>query len=168
MGQMLKKLKKIIVVAATAVMLFAGFATVTPNEASAHWADGAMDWGLRNGYITADLRDSYATRQDTWLILTRIATDHSGGSNYDAARKYVMSNKISDGTNPQNYVTRFQVIQMIHRTKSPKNLYLGDADGRALDWAVKKGIYDGTRNSDPATRAEVMTMMRQAWLVGAL
>ncbi|MGK3616508.1 protein phosphatase 2C [Bacillus cereus] len=164
---MLKKIKKIMVVVAAAIMLSAGFATIAPKEASAHWADGAMDWGLRNGYITADLRDNYATRQDTWLILTRITTDHSGGSTYDAARKYVMSNKISDGTNPQNYVTRFQVIQMISRTKY-HSYFLGTGDNLALEWAVKKGIYDGTRNGDPATRAEVMTMMRQAWLVGAL
>lgn len=167
MEKMLKKLKKFMFVVAAAVMFSAGFATIAPKEASAHWADGAMDWGLRNGYITADLRDNYATRQDTWLILTRIATDHSGGSTYDSARKYVMKYKISDGSNPQNYVTRFQVVQMLHR-HTYKSIHFASADYQALEWAVNKGIYDGTRNGDPATRAEVMTMMRQAWLVGAI
>ncbi|MGG1289735.1 MULTISPECIES: protein phosphatase 2C [Bacillus cereus group] len=164
---MLKKLKKIMVVVAAAVMLSAGFATVAPKEASAHWADGAMDWGLRNGYITADLRDNYATRQDTWLIITRVANDLSGGSSYAASRNYVMNRKISDGSNPQAYVTREQVYTMLYRVAYP-NAYGTMEDHKALGWAVKNRITTDGRRADFATRAEVMTMIRQAWYIDAI
>nr|WP_088312255.1 protein phosphatase 2C [Bacillus cereus] len=164
---MLKKLKKIMVVVAAAVMLSAGFATVAPKEASAHWADGAMDWGLRNGYITADLRDSYATRQDTWLIITRVANDLSGGSSYAASRNYVMNRKISDGSYPEAYVKRDELVTMLYRAAHPSSK-LGLNDSQAWEWAWKKGIWDSKRVFDPATRAEVMTMIRQAWYIGAL
>ncbi|MGK3616507.1 protein phosphatase 2C [Bacillus cereus] len=165
---MLKKIKKIMVVVAAAVMLSAGFATIAPKEASAHWADGAMDWGLRNGYITADLRDNYATRQDTWLIITRVANDLSGGSSYEAARKYVISREISDGSYPREYVKREDVVRMLFRAShGPTNpKYLND--WQASGWGASKGIWDGRRSDDPATRAEVMTMIRQAWLIGAI
>ncbi|MED3397887.1 protein phosphatase 2C, partial [Bacillus wiedmannii] len=43
---MLKKIKKFMVVVAAAVMLSAGFATVAPKEASAHWADTQMNWAF--------------------------------------------------------------------------------------------------------------------------
>ncbi|MGU3355155.1 protein phosphatase 2C [Bacillus sp. M5A3_1b] len=160
------------VVVAAAVMLSAGFATVAPKEASAHWADGAMDWGLRNGYITADLRDSYATRQDTWLIITRVANDLSGGSSYTASRNYVMNRKISDGSNPQAYVTRGQVCQMLYRAAHP-GAYGTIDDHGAYSWARAKKIVQeadgrGARVAEAATRAEVMTMIRQAWFIGAL
>nr|WP_088312211.1 protein phosphatase 2C [Bacillus cereus] len=165
---MLKKLKKIMVVVAAAVMLSAGFATVAPKEASAHWADGAMDWGLRNGYITADFRDSYATRQDTWLIITRVANDLSGGSSYAASRNYVMNRKISDGSYPEAYVLRDDVVTMLYRASRPPTNPMGINDWQAGSWGIQKGIYDGRRMLSPATRAEVMTMIRQAWLIGAL
>jgi len=163
---MLKSLKKILVVAATTIMLFTGFATVAPRDASAHWADGAMDWGLRNGYITADLRDNYATRQDTWLIITRVANNLSGGSSYDASHKYVTSRKISDGLNPEAYVTREQVYTMLYRVAYPDSY--GTTDYKALAWAVKNRITTDGRRADFATRAEVMTMIRQAWYIDAI
>ncbi|MRC32365.1 protein phosphatase 2C, partial [Bacillus thuringiensis] len=49
---MLKKLKKFMIVAAAAVMLSAGFATVAPKEASSHWAYNQMNWAMRKGIIT--------------------------------------------------------------------------------------------------------------------
>ncbi|UFI00682.1 protein phosphatase 2C [Bacillus toyonensis] len=155
---MLKKFKKFMIVAAAAVMLSAGFATAAPNEAhAAHWADDHMNWAMRYGYITSDLRDSYATRQDTWLIMTRVIFER-GGLDYNYARSYVINHGISDGTRGTNWVTRQEVAAMIY------NNHHSDRPGFAATnaYAVKWYIFDGTRPTEPATRAEVVTMLHKA------
>ncbi|PFY21064.1 protein phosphatase 2C [Bacillus toyonensis] len=155
---MLKKLKKFMIVAAAAIMLSVGFATTAPNEAhAAHWADEHMNWAMGNGYITADLRDSYATRQDTWLIMTRVILER-GGLDFNYGRSFVLTHGISDGTRGTNWVTRQEVAAMIY------NYGHSDRPGFAATnaYAVKWRIFDGTRPTAPATRAEVVTMLHTA------
>ncbi|WP_142313388.1 protein phosphatase 2C, partial [Bacillus toyonensis] len=145
-----------------AVMLSVGFATAAPNEAhAAHWADKQMQWGLNNGYIRADLRDNYATRQDAWLILARWAQRGYFMGNYEDARKYVLKHRMSDGTRGTEWVTRNEMVAMIY------NYTARDHDGwtshggfaEAIRWGRLMGVYDGTRGNDAATRAEVITML---------
>ncbi|MGX5472627.1 protein phosphatase 2C [Bacillus toyonensis] len=160
---MLQKLKKIVVVAAAAVMLSAGFATIAPKEASAHWADNNMKWALARGYITVDLRDSLATRQDAWLIFTR-SLRKSSGYNYESARNYLMSRGITDGTRGTNWVTRDEMMGMIYaRATGNKAWNPNNGFGDARAFGVYSRIYDGTRGSNFATRAEVVTMIRNYW-----
>ncbi|QWG52454.1 protein phosphatase 2C [Bacillus mycoides] len=158
---MLKKIKKFMIVAAAAVMLSAGFATVAPNEAhAAHWADKQMNWAFSNRIITADLRDSYATRQDAWLMITR-ATRPLFLGGFEDARKSVVERGISDGTRGTNWVTRNEMAAMIF------NYTALDSNGwtpqggfeEAIKWGRIYGYFDGTRGNDAATRAEVVTML---------
>ncbi|MGM2415624.1 protein phosphatase 2C [Bacillus cereus group sp. BceL062] len=159
---MLKKLKKIMVVAAAAVMLSAGFATVAPKEASAHWSDTQMNWAMRNGIITAYMADSLATRQDMWLMITRY--NHGGAVNvsYDDARRHVINNGISDGSRGTNWITRSEAAAMVSQMRhysmwsSENGFYFSDLRAKQL------GIFDGTRGNDFATRAEVVTMLYNA------
>lgn len=163
---MLKKLKRFMVVTAAAVMLSTGFATVAPNEAHAsHWADAGMRWGMSNGYITVDMRDSIATRQDMWLIITRIK-NKSRGYDYNSARNYVMKRKISDGTRGSNWITRYEAVTMIYQTK-----YNGGYENnweRTIRWGQGSGVFDGTRGNDFATRGEIMQMLWKAHINGYL
>ncbi|USK99911.1 protein phosphatase 2C [Bacillus tropicus] len=156
---MLKKLKKVIIIAAAAVMLSAGFATAAPNEAhAAHWADNQMNWAFNKGIITADLRDSLATRQDVWIMIARWDGNYVG--NYEKARQYVVRNGISDGTRGTNWVTRNETVAMLY------NYFYGSGGwnpnkgfGDAFSWGRTVGVYDGSRGNDAATRAEVVTMI---------
>ncbi|MCU5376173.1 protein phosphatase 2C [Bacillus cereus] len=160
MENMLKKLKKFMIVTAAAVMLSVGFATVAPQEASAHWADIEMNWAFKNGYVTADLRDSLATRQDTWLMITRVDTK-SSGYNYDIARNYVIRRDISDGSRGTNWITRSEAAAMIllmnHRGIATWDPAYGFA--KTDMWAKRFGFFDGTRGNEFATRAEVVSML---------
>ncbi|WP_088312213.1 protein phosphatase 2C [Bacillus cereus] len=162
---MLKKLKKVIIIAAAAVMLSAGFATAAPNEAhAAHWADKQMKWALSYGYVRADLRDNYATRQDAWLIMARWAHQGYFMGSYEDARKFVVKDRISDGTRGTNWVTRNEMAAMIYNYTSPNQGGWTPNGGfeEAIKWGRFFGIYDGTRGNDPATRAEVVTMLYNA------
>ncbi|MDO8161671.1 protein phosphatase 2C [Bacillus toyonensis] len=156
---MLKKIKKFMVVAAAAVMLSAGFATVAPKEASAHWADNQMNWAKKTGIITADLRDSLATRQDMWLMSMRFVYKTSGDFTYEDARSYAIRYGISDGTRGTNWITRSEAAAMVYQIRydsvwNPTDgFYYSDRRAKA------KGIFDGTRGNDFATRAEVVTML---------
>ncbi|HFR4145193.1 TPA: protein phosphatase 2C [Bacillus cereus] len=158
---MLKKLKKLMVVAAAAVMLSAGFATVAPNEAhAAHWADIQMKWAFKKGIVTADLRDNLATRQDTWIMIARWLG--RSPSNYDQARKFVVDWRISDGTRGTDLVTRDEVVAMLHNRYMHGHISGWTPSGgfsNARDWGVSQGIYDGSRGNAFATRAEVVTML---------
>ncbi|WP_313954400.1 protein phosphatase 2C [Bacillus cereus group sp. BfR-BA-01523] len=160
MDKMLKKLKKFIVVAAAAIMLSAGFATAAPTEAQARsWSDPGIDWGLSKGYITVDMRDSLATRQDMWLIITRIK-NKSRGYDYNSARRYVMSYGISDGLRGSNWITRNEAVAMIFQTKYNGAYQSGWQN--STDWGRGSGVYDGTRGNDFATRGEIMQMLWKA------
>ncbi|SLK20510.1 protein phosphatase 2C [Bacillus toyonensis] len=162
---MLKKLKKFMIVAAAAVMLSAGFATAAPKEAhAAHWADKQMNWAFSHGYISADLRDNYATRQDAWLIMARWAHQGLFWGGYEDARKFVVNDHISDGTRGTNWVTRNEMAAMIYNHTSPDQSGWTPNGGfeEAIKWGRFFGIYDGSRGNDPATRAEVVTMLYNA------
>lgn len=166
---MLKKIKKFMVVAAAAIMLSVGFATAAPNEAhAAHWADKQMNWAMNRGYITADLRDNLATRQDAWLILTR-AIKGQGGYDYNYARQFLGYLDVTDGTRGTNWVTRDEMAGMLYqyRLKSPAwspetGFY------NSNNWAKSAGIFDGTRGNAFATRAEVVSMIYNASINGKL
>ncbi|UYX50584.1 protein phosphatase 2C [Bacillus thuringiensis] len=162
---MLNKLKKFMVIAAATVMLSVGFATISPNAASAHWADKQMNWAFNKRIITADLRDSYATRQDAWLMITRATQPLFLMGGYEEARQSVIKRRISDGTRGTNWVTRNEMAAMIF------NYTAKDRDGwtpqggfeEAIKWGRIYGYYDGTRGNDAATRAEVVTMLYNAF-----
>ncbi|HDX9614322.1 TPA: protein phosphatase 2C [Bacillus toyonensis] len=154
------------VVAAAVETLSAGFATVAPKEASAHWADTQMDWAFKREIVTADMRDSLATRQDTWLMITRTVLGGKFNIDYGSARDYAISIGMTDGANGTNWVTRSEVASMVLHIY--ECIYLDFK--RDPKWgfvytdfeAENLGIFDGTRGNDFATRAEVITMIYNA------
>lgn len=152
------------IVAAAAVTLSTGFATVAPQEAqAAHWADLDMRWAFKNGIVTADLRDNLATRQEAWLMIYRYRMGESmPGKGYADARAYVISRHFSDGSRGTDWITRNEMIGM---------LYQGLGNGSAWDskygfsrvrqWGMNHGFYDGSRGNDFATRAEIISMLHR-------
>ncbi|MGG4560866.1 protein phosphatase 2C [Bacillus toyonensis] len=160
MENMLKKLKKVMVVAVAGIMLSTGFATVAPNKAhAAHWADEQMKWAKSNGYITADMRDSLATRQDVWLIFTRYIKN-SRGYDYNSARKFLMSRGISDGTRGTDLITRDEMMGMIYAKDTRRKAWNpSNGFGDARNFGINRFIYDGSRGNAFATRAEIITMI---------
>ncbi|MGE1052282.1 DUF4179 domain-containing protein [Bacillus sp. GFa4/2] len=166
---MLKKLKKIMVVAAAVVMLSVGFATISPNAASAHWADQHMNWALDNGYVTVDLRDSLAVRQDAWLIMIRAYQ----GPYHDATMKHAHNMasqlRVAEDGRPTDLVTRQEMATFLYNFR-----YLAYSNkpwpgfGTTSNWAVRNGIFDGSRPQAYATRAEVVTMIHNAKTKGLL
>ncbi|MDO8161721.1 protein phosphatase 2C [Bacillus toyonensis] len=156
---MLKKLKKFMIVAAAAVMLSAGFATIAPKEASAHWADSKMDWAMRKGIITAYMPDNLATRQDMWLMIMRYHYGKTDNYNYVDAWAFVKTRGISDGSRGTNWITRSEAAAMVSQIKY-NSLWSPTAGFYDSDQRAKKlGIFDATRGNDFATRAEVVTML---------
>lgn len=158
MEKMLKKLKKIVVVAAAAVTLSAGFATVAPKEASAHWADPQMRWAISNYVVKFDMRDSPAYRKDVWIMIANYSKKRY--HTYEEARQFVMNRGISDGSRGDDRITRNEMVGMLYQKRynspawSPKGGFTN-----AIAWGTDKGIYDGSRGNDFATRAEVITML---------
>ncbi|ENJ6138924.1 protein phosphatase 2C (plasmid) [Bacillus cereus] len=155
---MLKKLKKFMIVAAAAVTLSTGFATIAPKEASAHWADPQMYWAIRNYVIKFDMRESPAYRKDVWIMIANYSQRRY--NTYDEARQYVIRRGISDGSRGNDQITRNEMVGMLYQLHfhspswSPKGGFTN-----AIAWGTDKGIYDGSRGNDPAKRAEVVTML---------
>ncbi|MFT9870008.1 protein phosphatase 2C [Bacillus mobilis] len=166
MEKMLKKIKKFIVVAAATITLSAGFATISPQAASAHWADTQMDWAFNKGIINTDLRDSPATRQDAWLIMERLYTG-ANGYNYNDARSFARQLRIAEDGRPTNWVTREEMGSFLYSFR-----YIAYTNkswpgfGTTTTWATGNGIFDGSRPQDVATRAEVVTMIYRTYKKG--
>ncbi|MRD34555.1 protein phosphatase 2C [Bacillus thuringiensis] len=154
---MLKKLKKFMVVAAAAVMLSAGFATVAPKEASAHWADNAITWVFGKGYAQSDYRHKPAIRQDVWVMLSRYTGNWVKSP--EEARQVVIRQGISDGSRPNAQITRNEMVGMLYQYHF--NSPAWDSRGgfsNAIAWG-ENGIFDGSRGNEVATRGEVFVML---------
>ncbi len=166
---MLNKLKKFMVIAAAAVMLSVGFATISPNAASAHWADKQMNWALDKGYVTADLRDNLATRQDSWLIMLRAYNNGYYNHTMQSAHNMASQLRVAEDGRPTNWVTREEMATFLYNFR-----YLAYTNtpwpgfGTTSNWAVRNGIFDGSRPQAFATRAEVVTMIYNAKTKGLL
>ncbi|PGC34644.1 protein phosphatase 2C [Bacillus toyonensis] len=155
---MLKKLKKVIVVAIAAITLSTGFATIAPKEASAHWADQEIDWAFRKGIMRNDYRDSPALRQDVWMMVSRF--NGHWVKNYDEARQYMMSRGYSDGTRGGSYITRNEMIATLYAVRFNTKAWTPNGGfSNSIAWGTDKGLYDGSRGNDAATRAEAATML---------
>ena len=131
---------------------------------------------------TSDTTFSPNTPMTRAMLMTVLAradgqdtTAPSGGKWYDMGMKWAVEQGISDGTNPDDCLTREQLAAMLYRyAGSPSTTGTMDgfidadtADGYATDalkWVVEQGILTGKGNGvlDPkgeATRAEVAAML---------
>lgn len=119
------------------------------------------------------------SRAQLWTVLARQENaDLSGGSNwYEKSQLWAVDKGISDGTNPQDSISRAQMISMLWRTAGspgttdsprftdvPADAYYTDA----VAWAAKNNITSGVGNGkfDPnasCTRAQIATFLHNAY-----
>ena len=117
------------------------------------------------------------TRGMLMTVLARLnGVDTDGGATwYEKGLEWAVTQGISDGTNPDQSVSREQLVTMLWRASgSPENSgSLGsftDVDSvssyaaDAMSWAISKGLITGTDKNElipgsDATRAQVATIM---------
>ena len=116
------------------------------------------------------------TRAMTWTVLARMdGEDVDGGTPwYAKARTWAMDDGVSDGTNPNNAVTREQLVTMLYRYAGSPRVYgtltgytdcdkVSDWAVDAMIWATDTGLIQGMGGKlDPqgtATRAQLATML---------
>lgn len=134
--------------------------------------------GLMEGVDSSSFNpDGTMTRAMIWAVLARIdGVSYITGSNWQTyARSWAMNNDISDGTNPNDPVTREQLVTMLWRFVGEPYSYGGltgwsDASSvsdwarEAMSWAINDGIITGITSStigakSTATRAQCATIL---------
>ncbi len=154
------------------------------QDINGHWAENSIGFvGARELFMGTGANtfspDIDMSRAQLWTVLARQENaDLSGGSNwYEKSQLWAVDKGISDGTNPQDPISRAQMISMLWRTAGspgttdspwftdvPADAYYTDA----VAWAVKNNITSGVGNGkfDPnavCTRAQVATFLRNAY-----
>ena len=154
-----------------------------------YWARNAVAWAYDGGLFsgtssTTFSPDAKCTRAMLWTVLGRLdGKTLVGPTVFDKARQWAITNSISDGSDPNGYVTREQLLTVLWRYAGAPQIQ-NDLSGytdfssvsnyarEAMQWAVAKGIVSGTSNTtlspqDTATRAQIATMfMRFSVLMG--
>lgn len=147
-----------------------------------HWANEYITFvsaremlnGTGEGYFSPA---QPMTRAMLMTVLARYdGVDTSGGATwYEKGMKWAVAEKVSDGTNPENVITREQLATMLYRyfgspeTKGSLNGFtdkdeVSDFAQTAMRWCVEKEILQGKGDNilapkDTATRAEVSAML---------
>ena len=153
------------------------FTDVSEND----WFYDAVEFVNRIGLYEGTQADKFTpngtmTRAMFWTVLGRANGQTLTGSEaLSNARTWAMSFGITDGTNPDNSITREQMVTTLWRyLGSPKvevslENYLdtdkiSDYAKEAIAWAVKEGIIVGWDNmlmpQDTATRAQAATIFK--------
>lgn len=119
--------------------------------------------------------DGTMTRAMFWAVLGRMDGQTITGTNWvEQARNWAMREGVSDGTNPNDYVTREQMVTMLWRYAGEKNgsanlnryTDSGSVSGYAVEamrWAIGNGVIQGVTSTTlapkaNATRAECATI----------
>lgn len=119
--------------------------------------------------------DGTMTRAMFWAVLGRMDGQTITGANWvEQARNWAMREGVSDGTNPNDYVTREQMVTMLWRYAGEKNgsanlnryTDSGSVSGYAVEamrWAIGTGVIQGVTSTTlapkaNATRAECATI----------
>ncbi len=154
------------------------------QDINGHWAENSINFvGARELFMGTGTNtfspDIDMSRAQLWTVLARQENaDLSGGSNwYEKSQLWAVDKGISDGTNPQDPISRAQMISMLWRTAGspgttdspwftdvPADAYYTDA----VAWAAQNNITSGVGNGkfDPnavCTRAQVATFLRNAY-----
>lgn len=125
------------------------------------------------------------TRAMLWTVLARQAGHNTKGSEpwYEAGRMWCMQNKVSDGTNPDDSLTREQLVAtlysyaqsigrglsgdyMINMSQYTDLKEVADWANEAFVWAKINGIVEGVTETElspktTATRAQVAAVMQR-------
>ncbi len=146
------------------------------------WFYSAVEYVYKNGLFAGTGADTFSpvlpmTRAMFWTVLFRLdGQSVTDGNEFEAARIWAMEIGITDGSNPEDNITREQMIAILWRyAGSPqtdgdlgKFLDWENVAGYAVDaiaWAVKKGIIVGNKNylmpKDEASRAQVAAVLQR-------
>lgn len=154
-----------------------------------HWAHDAIEYVVDEGLFAGTSATTFnpegtMTRAMLWVVLARMddvnTNASSGEAWYQPGLDWAVENGISDGTNPNNNITREQFAAMLYRyaenageditadtaelNKFIDTINISSYALEPLAWAVENGIVSGTSSdtispSGNATRAQVATML---------
>ena len=152
------------------------FTDVSANQ----WFYDAISYVYTNGMMEGDSAttfnpDGQMTRAMFWAVLGRIDGATITGSNWvETARSWAMAEGVSDGTNPNDYVTREMMVTMLWRyagePASEESLSgysdaanVSDWAAEAMSWALETGVIEGVtattlQPQGTATRAQCATI----------
>ena len=145
------------------------------------WYYDAVSYAYTNGLmdgvsVTASNPDGNMTRAMVWAILARLDGETVTGSDWvSEARAWAMAEEVSDGTEPNAFVTREQLVTMLWRYAGEPAVSGGLSSWRdaasvsdwaqdAMVWALDEGIITGVTavTLDPqgtATRAQCAAIL---------
>jgi len=182
---------------ALAVILTVSLFTLPAQAASqtftdvpdSHWAHDAIEYVVDKDLFAGTSATTFSpegtmTRAMLWVVLARMdgvdTSKTNGGAWYQAGLDWAVKNGISDGTNPNNNITREQFASMLYRyaenageditadtselNKFIDTINIASYALEPLAWAVENGIVSGTSSdtispAGNATRAQVATML---------
>ena len=150
------------------------------DVSAGQWFYDAVAYVYTNGMMEGDSAttfnpDGTMTRAMFWAVLGRMDGQTITGTNWvEQARNWAMREGVSDGTNPNDYVTREQMVTMLWRYAGEKNgsanlnryTDSGSVSGYAVEamrWAIGNGVIQGVTSTTlapkaNATRAECATI----------
>lgn len=156
---------------------------------STHWAHDAIEYVVDEGLFAGTSETTFnpegtMTRAMLWVVLARMDDANTNASSgeawYQPGLDWAVENGISDGTNPNNNITREQFAAMLYRyaenageditadtaelNKFIDTINISSYALQPLAWAVENGIVSGTSSdtispAGNATRAQVATML---------
>lgn len=156
------------------------------DVSDSYWGADAIDFVTSREIFSGMTEDMFApdgtmTRAMIWTVLARIDgqdVSSSSGIWYEGGQKWAVENGISDGTAPNDAITREQLASMLYRYAQMKGEVTADmadlsrfADNgeistyavEALQWAVAEGIISGDNGMlspyGNATRAQAAMMI---------
>ena len=158
-----------------------GTSTLPFTDVSANqWFYDAVAYVYTNGMMEGDSAttfnpDGQMTRAMFWAVLGRIDGATITGANWvETARSWAMAEGVSDGTNPNDYVTREMMVTMLWRyagePASEESLSgysdaanVSDWAAEAMSWALETGVIEGVtattlQPQGTATRAQCATI----------
>lgn len=154
-----------------------------------HWAHDAIEYVVDEGLFAGTSETTFnpegtMTRAMLWVVLARMddvnTNASSGEAWYQPGLDWAVENGISDGSNPNNNITREQFAAMLYRyaenageditadtaelNKFIDTINISSYALQPLAWAVENGIVSGTSGdtispAGNATRAQVATML---------
>ncbi|MDR0951359.1 MAG: YDG domain-containing protein [Oscillospiraceae bacterium] len=132
------------------------------NNKNWFYSDVKFVWenGLMQGTSdTLFAPQSNMTRAMLWTVLARLSGETITGESWaQDARAWVLEAGVSDGTNPNKFVTRNEIVTMLYRFAGIGEDGYG---GEAMAWAAELKIMNDGRPEDTATRAELAAILHR-------
>ena len=162
------------------------------DVADDYWGAAAIDFATSRELFAGTAENTFSpdsdmTRAMIWSVLARYegadTTAAEGSAWYAGTQQWAIDNGISDGTNPDDPMTREQFAAMLYRSVGSPAVSgsvgdFGDAASvsswasDAMIWAVQNGIIGGYEDStlrpqNTATRTEVAAMLQRYVILNA-